>query len=197
MALQPEIFKNKTETITMNSTAVAYPPATIALHSYAPSFYNSLPQQIPAYYNIRVSSQPLKDESSNSQMSEDSCSRDSCTPSPTNTRSRISRSQSPTNSMYHNYRRNISKENLKKYFPASQILAARLLHVSVSTLKRRYREYFQGERWPAQSIPLAERKKTIFYVLNDHELENTKQLEKKTMEHLSKIFNTSSTTQAK
>ncbi|KAL9642977.1 hypothetical protein ABK040_010669 [Willaertia magna] len=63
---------------------------------------------------------------------------------------------------------NITKEEMSKYFNAPQVLAARLLNVSVSTLKRRYYEMFKG-RWPYQSLSNTERKKSIWFYVNEED----------------------------
>ncbi len=83
----------------------------------------------------------------------------------------------------------ITKEVMSQYFNMSQSLAAKLLGVSVSTLKRRYYELFKGgQRWPFQSIPLKERKKSIYYLVNEEEPLDAKELDNQTMEHLCTIF---------
>lgn len=83
----------------------------------------------------------------------------------------------------------ITKEIMSQYFNMSQSLAAKLLGVSVSTLKRRYYELFKGgQRWPFQSIPLKERKKSIYYLVNEEEPLDAKELDSQTIEHLCTVF---------
>ncbi|KAL9641457.1 hypothetical protein ABK040_013382 [Willaertia magna] len=82
---------------------------------------------------------------------------------------------------------NITRVEMSKYFNAPQTLAARLLGVSVSTLKRRYYEMYKG-RWPYQSLSNKERKKTIWFYVNEEEY-SEKFISKETITILNKAFN--------
>ncbi|KAL0484910.1 hypothetical protein AKO1_011786 [Acrasis kona] len=73
------------------------------------------------------------------------------------------------------HRINLSRDKIKKYFKCPQGLAARFLGVSISTLKRRFYDLEMG-RWPYQSIPLEQRKKGLYYLINEVEPNNPKHL---------------------
>ncbi|EFC39882.1 predicted protein [Naegleria gruberi] len=77
----------------------------------------------------------------------------------------------------------ITKEDMSRYFNAPQVMAARLLNVSVSTLKRRFYEMYEG-RWPYQKMPTQERKKTIWYYINEED-----EPEKNISDHSLRVLN--------
>ncbi|EFC42300.1 hypothetical protein NAEGRDRAFT_80436 [Naegleria gruberi] len=81
----------------------------------------------------------------------------------------------------------ITHEMMKPYFYCPQTLAARLLGVSISTLKRRFYDLHIG-RWPYQCISLSERKKSIYFLMNETEPEDEKEIDEKTMHHLRHAF---------
>ncbi|KAF0979180.1 hypothetical protein FDP41_001523 [Naegleria fowleri] len=74
-------------------------------------------------------------------------------------------SSSSSSSSSSHGRLHVSMEDMSKYFHASQMIAARMLGVSVSTLKRRYKEVSNGNRWPYSKMSLNE-KKEKFVVLH-------------------------------
>ncbi len=81
----------------------------------------------------------------------------------------------------------VKEEAVAKYYSCSQILAARLLGVSVSTLKRRYYQLSQGKKWPSKTLSVKERKKSIYFYLNDEE-ESEKFIDASSMKQLQLAF---------
>ncbi|KAF0974319.1 hypothetical protein FDP41_006929 [Naegleria fowleri] len=86
-----------------------------------------------------------------------------------------------------NTRIEITREMMARYFYCPQTLAARLLGVSISTLKRRFYDLHMG-RWPYQCISLNERKKSIYFLMNETEPEDEKELDEKTWTYLRHAF---------
>ncbi|KAG2379420.1 hypothetical protein C9374_006537 [Naegleria lovaniensis] len=86
-----------------------------------------------------------------------------------------------------NTRIEITREMMTKYFYCPQTLAARLLGVSISTLKRRFYDLHIG-RWPYQCISLNERKRSIYFLMNETEPEDDKELDEKTLMYLRHAF---------
>ncbi|KAG2379382.1 hypothetical protein C9374_007521 [Naegleria lovaniensis] len=65
---------------------------------------------------------------------------------------------------------NVAKHDMERYFGASQVLAARLLGVSVSTLKRRFKESYEGQhRWPYHKLTNLEKRRSLWFYMNDEE----------------------------
>ncbi len=81
----------------------------------------------------------------------------------------------------------LGKKDLSRYFNSPQGLAARLLGVSLSQLKKRYYELFPGRRWPYQLKSLVDRKQSIYYLLNEND-KNEKDIDEKTLATLLQIF---------
>nr|CAG4709949.1 unnamed protein product [Naegleria fowleri] len=86
-----------------------------------------------------------------------------------------------------NVRLHVTHKEMSRYFNASQITAARLLGVSVSTLKRRYKEVSNGSRWPYSKLSTSEKKKSIWFYINDED-ENEKSISKECQLVLAKAF---------
>jgi len=81
----------------------------------------------------------------------------------------------------------LSKEDIERYSNVcSQTLAAKLLNVSLSTLKRRFYELGMG-RWPKVRNQGEDCKRTIYYLLNDED-KNTKFIDSLTMQNLQQAF---------
>ncbi|KAF0976218.1 hypothetical protein FDP41_004893 [Naegleria fowleri] len=76
---------------------------------------------------------------------------------------------SSSNQTHHSPRLKVNYQEMSKYFHAPQIVAARMLGVSVSTLKRRYKEVSKGERWPYSKMSLHEKKKSLWFYINDQD----------------------------
>ncbi|KAG2379383.1 hypothetical protein C9374_007522 [Naegleria lovaniensis] len=86
-----------------------------------------------------------------------------------------------------NGRLHVSLDEMSKYFHASQMIAARMLGVSVSTLKRRYKEVSHGKRWPYSKMSIHEKKKSLWFYIND-ENENETTISKECHQVLQKAF---------
>ncbi|KAF0977372.1 hypothetical protein FDP41_003364 [Naegleria fowleri] len=67
----------------------------------------------------------------------------------------------------------VSLEEMSKYFHSPQSIAARMLGVSVSTLKRRYKEVSNGNRWPYSKMSLNEKKKSLWFYINEEDESET------------------------
>ncbi len=89
----------------------------------------------------------------------------------------------------------ITEKQLKRFYNSPQPVAALLLGVSLSSLKRRYYEIIrtksgsdqQAKRWPYQSLSMMDRKRSLYYVLNGKE-ENCCVLDAETIDALDKAF---------
>jgi DNA-binding transcriptional regulator YiaG len=86
-------------------------------------------------------------------------------------------------------RKEITKEEIKKYFNVSQSKAAKLLGVSVSTLKRRFYSMDMG-RWPYPGNRYSARKRTISYICSPNNRPE-KQLDPHTLHVLLRAFKSS------
>jgi len=87
----------------------------------------------------------------------------------------------------------LTEEEIAKYYHCPQPVAALLLGVSLSSLKRRYYEIAKkkdehSRRWPYQSLTIKERKQFIYYVLNCKEPENCTELDQETIDTLKIAF---------
>jgi hypothetical protein len=89
----------------------------------------------------------------------------------------------------------LSETDIRRYFNCPQPVAALLLGVSLSSLKRRYYEIAkktsqgqQCKRWPYQSLTMMERKQSVYYVLNSREPDHTTTLDPETVSALEKAF---------
>ncbi|KAF0977373.1 hypothetical protein FDP41_003365 [Naegleria fowleri] len=84
---------------------------------------------------------------------------------------------------------NVTKKEMERYFGASQALAARLLGVSVSTLKRRFKESYevQFHRWPYHKLTNLEKRHSLWFYIND-ENEDEKFISSKCEQVLEKAF---------
>lgn len=83
-------------------------------------------------------------------------------------------------------RKEITKEEIKKYFNVSQSKAAKLLGVSVSTLKRRFYSMNMG-RWPYPENRYLARKRSISYICSPNNRPE-KQLDPHTLHVLLRAF---------
>ncbi|KAL0476290.1 hypothetical protein AKO1_010898 [Acrasis kona] len=81
----------------------------------------------------------------------------------------------------------ITKEVLQDYYCYPQVEAAKLLGVSLSTLKRKFYELKIG-RWPHYEARIKERKRSLTYILNANESNNPKRLDYRTLAVLNEAF---------
>jgi len=84
----------------------------------------------------------------------------------------------------------IDKKQMERYYYYPQPTAAKLLGVSLSTLKRRYYEIVGHRRWPYPDMKRLLKKKTISYIVHDKD-KPTKQLDPHTLHVLKKAFSQS------
>ncbi|KAG2381307.1 hypothetical protein C9374_006296 [Naegleria lovaniensis] len=94
---------------------------------------------------------------------------------------------STTPSQHHQARLPVTLQDMSKYFKASQMIAARMLGVSVSTLKRRYKDVSKGERWPYSKMSTNEKKRSLWFYINDED-EDEKALSQECLLVLQKAF---------
>lgn len=81
----------------------------------------------------------------------------------------------------------LSKEEIEKYFSFPQPTAAKLLKVSLSTLKRRFYETHRGSRWPYSGIKKQAKKRSIPFIVNPKN-KPVKLLDPHTLHTLKKAF---------
>ncbi len=81
----------------------------------------------------------------------------------------------------------IDLKEMKKYYYYPQPTAAKLLGVSLSTLKRRYYEVVGDKRWPYPDMKRLLKKRNISYIVHDTD-KPTKQLDPHTIHVLKKAF---------
>jgi len=81
----------------------------------------------------------------------------------------------------------LSKEDIEKYFSFPQPKAAKLLGVSLSTLKRRFYDTHKGSRWPYSGIKKQAKKRSIAYIMNQKN-KPVKLLDPHTLHTLKKAF---------
>jgi hypothetical protein len=81
----------------------------------------------------------------------------------------------------------LTEEQLKSMYMYPQPEAAKRLGVSLSTLKRRFYELHNGQRWPYNDIKKILKRRKLKYILNDRN-KPTKYLDQMTIHCLQKAF---------
>ncbi len=88
----------------------------------------------------------------------------------------------------------LTEDEIRRYYKSPQPVAAVLLGVSLSSLKRRYYQLArkdaqsQCKRWPYQSLTMMERKQSVYFVLNSRIPDECTTLDHETIVALQKAF---------